>query len=68
MASDITRTITIAVDTKEGVKAVDKLNKSFDENQKEVKETTDETKQYEKQLEDTKVVTGAFTQQLDKMT
>lgn len=66
--ADQTKTIDIIVNTDKAVKSVDTLNKSMDENQKETKETTEDTKKYEKQLEDTSEVTGAFGKQLDKMT
>ena len=59
--ADVTKTIDIIIETKDAVKSVDNLNESIEEG-------TEDTKKYQKQLEETEKVTGAFTQQLDKMT
>jgi hypothetical protein len=66
--ADISRTIEINVDTRQGVRATDELTKSLDENEKQTEETKDETKQYEKSLDSSSEASKGLTAQLDRMT
>jgi tellurite resistance protein len=66
--SDVTRTIEIQVLSKDAEKNIDNLNKSLDENQKEVKDTTKDTEKYNKTIDETSKATSGLVGYLDKIT